>query len=264
MKIVIRDNSLVYPRSVRLEKTKLILDWLLEFRFSSFEILAKRIGQNVVNSNRFFNGLIKDGVIQVFQNVHTRSERFVMLTAGGVSFLDAEGRDVSRAVTRVSHLSRYSKILHDIAVQYAVLNRLDHYDEVIWDKNIDLPGDEKPDALLHSKKGFWAAIEYERWRKDTKRIYMSFYIHAEAIRAKAYQGVYYLFDQAADLEYYKATFSSVEWPRYKRISKTGAIKPLDSVFKPDEITNLRNCFVFKHEPLPKYGLKKNKEGEGVL
>ena len=88
--------------------------------------------------------------------------------------LQVAGRDVSKAQTQTSRLNRYSHIMHDLAVQSAVLKRLDHYDDVIWDKHITLPDQyEKPDALMHSPKNYWVAFEYERWRKE-KKAHLSF------------------------------------------------------------------------------------------
>ena len=60
---------------------------------------------------------------------------------------DLEERGRFYAKTQTSRLNRYAHIMHDVAVQRAVLKRIDHYDEVIWDKHITLPDhDEKPDA----------------------------------------------------------------------------------------------------------------------
>lgn len=245
-----RDTSLKYPKAIKEEKTRLVLDWLLEFRFSSINLLAKRIGSNSVNSNRFFNSLLRDGVIQAFKNVHTKNERYVMLTTAGLSYLEVLGRDISKSTTRVQHLGRYSQIIHDMAVQYAVLNRIDQFKEVIWDRHIDLPEhQEKPDAILLSPKGYWVALEYERWRKDTKRIFISFLNHSNALSAKHYAGVLYLFDREADYKHYQKLFDSAEWPRYKRETKSGKIRTLDSSFKPDDVKNLRKCFIFSHEPV---------------
>lgn len=250
MLIVQRDTSLKYPRAIKEEKTQLLLDWLLEFRFSSIDLLAQRIGSNVVNANRFFNTLLADGVIQVFKNAHTKNERYVMLTTSGIAYLEVLGRDISKATTRVQHLGRYSHIIHDMAVQYAVLSRLNQFDEVIWDRNINLPErQDKPDALMRSPKGYWVALEYERWRKDTKRIYISFQNHANALSEKHYAGVFYLFDQEVDLKHYQKLFDIKEWPRYKREPKSSRIQVLDSTFRPDEVKNLRKCFVFSHEPV---------------
>jgi len=245
-----RDTSLKYPKAIKEEKTRLVLDWLLEFRFSSIDLLAQRIGSNAVNANRFFNTLLADGVIQAFKNVHTKNERYVMLTTAGLAYLEVLGRDISKATTRVQHLGRYSHIIHDMAVQYAVLNRLNQFEEVVWDRHINLPEhQDKPDVIMRSPRGYWVALEYERWRKDTKRIYISFQNHANALSEKHYAGVFYLFDREADFKHYQKLFDAKEWPRYKRESKSGRIKALDSTFKPDEVKNLRKCFVFLHEPV---------------
>lgn len=245
-----RDLNLVYPRAIKEDKTRIILDWLLEFRFSSIDLLAKRIGSNSVNSHRFFNSLLVDGVIQSFKNVHTKNSYYVMLASAGLSYLEVIGRDISKATTRVQHLGRYSHIVHDMAVQYAVLNRLNQFEEVIWDRHIEFPEhQDRPDAIMRSPKGYWVALEYERWRKDTKRIYISFQNHAKALSEKYYAGVFYLFDMEADFKFYQTLFEAEEWPRYKRESKTGKIKELNIGFKPDEIKNLRRCFVFAFEPI---------------
>jgi len=245
-----RDDALRYPKAIKDEKTRLVLDWLLEFRFSSIAILADRLGSNAINSNRFFNSLIKGGIIQSFSNVHTKHDRYVMLTTSGLSYLEALGRDISRATTRVQHLGKYSQIVHDIAVQTAVLKRIHQYDEVIWERHVILPeSQEKPDVLLKSPKGYWVALEYERWRKDTKRIFLSFMNHATAISGKHYSGVFFVFDSQVDFAHYKKLFETEKWPRYKREPKSGRIKALDTYFKPDDVSNLRKCFVFSHEPV---------------
>ena len=180
-----RDKRLKYPRAIKQEKIRLVLDWLLEFRFSSIDLLARRLGSNAIYLNRFFNSLLADGYIQSFINVRTNNCRYVMLTLDGVAFLEVLGRDVSRATTKAHKLGRYTYILHDLSVQHAVLNRLNQFTEVIWDYHIHLPGhSEKPDVLLRSPRGYWVALEYERWRKDSRRIYMSFMAHTHALTQK--------------------------------------------------------------------------------
>ena len=163
--------------------------------------------------------------------------------------LQVVGRDVSKAQTQTSRLNRYSHIMHDLAVQRAVLKRLDHYDEVIWDKHITLPDHyEKPDALMHSPKNYWVALDYERWRKEQKRIYLSFMNHARALIKRHYRGVYYLFDREHDLLHYQTLFAAQAWPEYNYNRKTGKITPAGTHFRPDAIEHLRDCFLFIHEP----------------
>ncbi len=201
MRIERRDPTLKYPRAVREEKRRLVLDWLLEFQFSS------------------------------------------------VDLLQVAGRDVAKAQIQTSRLNRYAHIMHDLAVQHAVLKRLDLYDEVIWDKHIMLPDqDEKPDALLHSPKNYWVAFDYEYWRKEDKRIYLSFLNHARALLKRHYSGVYYLFDREEDLVHYQTLFAAPAWPEYHYNRKTGKITPAGTHFQPDAIERLRDCFLFIHEP----------------
>lgn len=44
MRIEHRDLTLTYPRAIRDDKRRLVLDWLLEFPCSSIERLAWRLG----------------------------------------------------------------------------------------------------------------------------------------------------------------------------------------------------------------------------
>ena len=247
MIILERDKSLTYPRAIKQDKLRLVLLWLLEFRFSSIEILANRIGQTPTNANRFFNSLIADKLIADFKNVHTKGERYFILTSAAASYLEAEDYDISNAVTRAGNFGRYSTIVHDLAVQRLVLDRLSKYNEVIADKNIDtLELHERPDALLRTHNNMWVAFEFERWRKSKDRIYFTFMNHVTAlVKKKAYSGVYYFFDKEVDRKRYLELFSEPEWPRYKREQKSGRLKLLEKPFNPDSIEQLRKCFIFE-------------------
>jgi hypothetical protein len=135
--------------------------------------------------------------------------------------------------------------MHDLAVQRAVLKRIDLYHEVIWDKHLSLPDqDEKPDALMHSPKNDGMAFEYERWRKELKRTYLSFMNHARVLIKRHYSGVHYLFDREPD----QTLFAAQAWPEYQYNRKTGKITPVGTHFQPDAIERLRDCFLFLHEP----------------
>ena len=249
MRIERRDPTLKYPRAIREEKRRLVLDWLLEFQFSSVELLARRLGLTYHGSYKFFRSLLDDQIIQQFKSVHTHQARYLMLTKAGVDLLQVAGRDVSKAQTQPARLNRYSHIMHDLAVQSTVLKRLAHYDEVIWDQHINLLEQyDKPDVLMHSPKNYWVAFEYERWRKETKRIYLSFMNHAKALIKRHYSGVYYLFDREPDLVHYQTLFVAQEWPEYNYNRKTGKIMPVGTHFQPDAIERLRDCFLFIHEP----------------
>ena len=121
MRIAHRDPTLKYPRAIREEKRRLVLDWLLEFQFSSVDLLARRLGLTSQSSYKFFRSLLDDQIIQHFKSVHTHQARYLMLTKAGVGLLQVAGRDVAHAQTQSSRLNRYAHLMHDLAVQAAVL-----------------------------------------------------------------------------------------------------------------------------------------------
>ena len=251
MRIEHRDPTLTYPHAIYHEKRRLILDWLLEFRFSSSEILARRIGSTPATAYPFFRSLKGQGFVHEFVNIYTGRQRFLMLARTGVGALDLAGRDTSSALTHPHRLERSAHILHDLAVQTAVLNRLDRYDEVIWDQHVRIPEQfEKPDALLRAPQGYWVALEYERSRKESKRIYLSLLTHAKALLNRHYGGVYYLFDRKSAGSYYQKLFAAPEWPEYTFNRKSAKITFTGSHFRPDSVKNLRTVFRFLHEPYP--------------
>lgn len=249
MLIVHRDPSLKNPRAMRREKQQLVLDWLLEFRFSSVDLLARRLGLTRQTSSRFFRGLRDTGLVQRFTHAYFNHEQYYMLTRAGVAYLDATGRETTHACTAPSRLIRYAPVRHDLAVQQAMLRRLPHYLEVIWDRHIRLPAPyDRPDLLMQNTARHWIAVEYERSRKADNRIYMSLRKHAQAIIERHYNAVYYLFPHDADRVHYQTLFEAPEWPEYKVNRHTGKIVPLLDTFTPDKIGNLRKCFRFTHEP----------------
>ena len=248
MHIEHRDPTLKYPHAVREEKTLLVLGWLLEFRWSSFELLATRLGMRSKTSYKFFRALVEEGLIQIFKSDPANIARCFLLTRRGATQLQEAGRDISHAHTSLTGVTHDAAIVHDLAVQAAVLRRLHQYDEVIWKHHIILPEPfEKPDVLLRSPQGAWVVLDYERWRKDDSRIYITFRNHAEAIMNKHYRGVYLLFDRPADLERYRILFDAEDWPEYDFNRKKGTITALTTTFTPDIVPNLRHCFVFTLE-----------------
>ena len=244
------DPSLTNPYQIRDLKRRLLLDWLLAFRFSSVDLLTQRLGLSQQNIYKLVKDLEDTHYIQNFVNIFTGSKRLVMLTQTGATYLaQKERRNVSRAVTKPYRLIRNSRILHDLAIQKAAVKRTDYYTELISDHDINLPEPfHRPDLLMHSSKDFWIAFEYERTRKEGKRIYIAFNNHAQAIIKQHYHAVYFLFDREHDLDYYHKLFNATEWPRYNFNRNTGKITQKSEPFKPDEFKNLRKCFLFIYEP----------------
>lgn len=252
MRIEHRDPTLKNPRAIHEEKRRLVLDWLLEFRFSSVDLLAYRLGSTPRHSYPFLRALLAQQLIQEAKSVASTNVRLFLLTRQGVDYLQVAGRDVSQALTRGDRPNRYAQVMHDLAVQASMLRRLQHYDEVIWDQHIRLPDPvTRPDALAHSPKDYWVAFEYERWRKADKRIYLSFRNHTQALLKRHYDLVYFLFARKHDCLHYQKLFAADEWPEYRYYPQTGKILRTAQTFRPDSITNLRKVFRFLHEPHPK-------------
>lgn len=248
MHIEHRDPTLTYPLAIRVEKTLLVLDWLLEFQVSSPNLLARRLGMPTKTAYKRFRALLDEGVIQRYTKGQANAARCFLLTRRGATQLRNAGRDISHAATSPASVTDDFDLVHALAVQAAVLRRLHQYDEVIWKLHITLPEPfEKPDVLLRSPQGGWVALDYERGGKADNRIYMSFRNHAEAIMAKHYRGVYLLFGRPADLERSRTLFDAEAWPEYDYNGKTSKITALNTTFNPDTVPHLRQCFVFTLE-----------------
>ena len=228
------------------EKMVIVFSWLLEFRFSTPRILTNVLGLSITSTPRFFSGLIKNGFIRVLKNVHTDKERLFMLTQLGVDFLKAREFDVSNAVTKSGRLERYSMVLHDIGVQGFVFSKMSTCSEVVWDKNIvDIDSKCRPDALMRkSSNGQFVGIEYERWRKNLKRIYSSFVNHSNQMIDGHYKGVYFIFNSESDRIHYQELFNSERWPLFSQHAG-GQLSHTGQFFYPDQIENLRRGFVFE-------------------
>ena len=252
MHIEHRDPTLNYPRAIRADKCRIVLAWLCEFRFSTREVLAQLLQSTVKGTYQLFHDLCQQGLIHEFRSNYTNQTRLLTLSKAGLEVLRQAGRDVPKAVVPPYRLSRYNLILHDLAVQRAVVKRLHRFTEVLWARHIQIPDHfEKPDALLCTPKGYWVALDYERGRRDQKGVYRSFFNHTRALIHRHYSGVYYLFDREDDLAFYQALFTKVEWPEYYNNRQNGKIMPTGKTFKPDSVTNLRSCFAFVHEPKAK-------------
>lgn len=233
------------PHTGRGDKPLLVLDWLLAFRVSSFDLLARRLGMRPKTSYKFFRALLEDAVIQPYTKVRAHVARCFLLTRRGASRLQHAGRDISDAVTTPASVTDDFDLVHALAVQAVVLRWLPEFDEVIWKPQLPLPTSfDTPDVLLRSRPDAWVALDYERPGKDEKRIYMSFRTHAEAIMAHHYRAVYLVFSQPADLERSRTLFDTEAWPEYDYNRKTSKITALTTTFKPDTVPNLRQCFVF--------------------
>ena len=114
LKTVIRHSPI--PHGDREEKTLLVLSWLLEFRWSSFELLATRLGMRSKTSYKFFRALVEEGLIQIFKSVPAKIARCFLLTRRGATQLQEAGRDISHAHTSPTGVTHDGSIGHDLVV----------------------------------------------------------------------------------------------------------------------------------------------------
>lgn len=259
MEINFRDPSIKYPLGIRDDKTLIVLDWLLEFRFSSYDVLASRIDSTATNSNRFFRLLVERGMIKTFKSAYATGRKFVMLDSNGVGFLESRGRAVEKATIRASRVGNYSNLMHDIAIQHIVLHAIESqreksttYTDVWWDRHIeDLENDVRPDAMLKTSNGQMIAFEVERYRKEQRKIYYKFRLHADSILEGKYRGVLYFFLKDSDRAFYEKLCLASSWPFVeKRKSDRGKLTARKEMFVPaDRAEKLQDCFTFAHSPL---------------
>ena len=246
MHIIERNPNLKYTRDIQQEKRLIVLSWLLEFQFSSPRILAKLLKQPLTSTSRFFAKMLEQRFIRTFDNVHTNRERLFMLDKNGIDYLLYHELDVKSACTKPHVMQLYGFIMHDQAVQQAVIHKLHGHTEVIWDKHIThIDEDSRPDALMLMQKGYWIALDYERWCKSSDRIYRMYHHHAQAIEQDHYHGVYLFFHCDKDKRYYQKLFAEERWPVFSKNQSTGKLIPTEDYYYPDRIKNLRANFLFE-------------------
>ena len=245
MRIVHRNPLLKYPRAICREKLQLVLTGSWNFGSPPLLSWPNALARRATRPTNSFACFARTGSCNGLPMTITTTSSIYMLTRAGAAVLHEAGRDIANAWTSPSRLIRYPYIMHDLAVQQAAISRLDNYTEVISEHHIVIPEPfHRPDMLMRNPKNFWLAFEYERSRKQTKRIFISFNNHAQASSTNHYHGTYFLFDRESDMAYYRKLFDSKEWPKYNFNRSTGKLTPKDTPFQPDTVTNLRKCFLF--------------------
>lgn len=217
-----RDLSIKDTSNIFRDKLKIVGSWLLEFRFSDQKTLAFLLGQKVKSTDRFFLNLEKKGIILKFENEYFPNRKFYTLSGNAAAYLETEfGLDTYGAPYRLSRLRLYYKIAHDLDLQWAILNKLSKVNEVFWERHI--PSFEKmengPDALVVTKEGYRAALEYERTRKSKKRIREKFYEVFKNLVKNRFDGAVFIFKEGSDKDLYKQIFDDVKIsdPQMKKI-----------------------------------------------
>ena len=198
------------------EKTHLILSWLLRFRFSTSTMLTTVTSTKPTNT-RILYLLRKTGLLSNFQH-SVDGRQFVIwhLTSNGINqalALDQSIEWVNRKNYYPKHRST-AHLNHDLMVQEKILS---------WKSDINLytitPENmiknfhkRKPDATFESDGLTWA-IEIEKTRKSTARIFHNYLHHLNAIyKHKHYDRLLYVFSTNDVHRTYRKHWDTRHWP----------------------------------------------------
>ena len=235
-----------------LEKCQFVVQWLLEFNYSTARVLSHALGLQRASQSRFFVSLRKSRLVQVVQ---------VPFLFEQVYFLSRQGKEMAAMLsdkaeryrmTRTKVLS--SMVRHNLSVQCAVISRsaLTLPFDFRGELDLDLPNLKRPDAIISHGTRF-VALEVELTQKTLPRIFLGFQTHLENMKAGHYDTVEYIFPDQALQRRYEARFATPDWPLYTS-SVRGTITPLKGKDgKPKtaraDVPQIQERFQFTHERL---------------
>lgn len=196
------------------EKRKKIYFWLSNFHYSNIELMSGYLGVDYKGQRAFFNKMVKDGFLHKFPSPVSRSQLYMMTTLG---------REEARAITEkainystVQGTVKASRVLHNLSMQKALINRLDKFSEFTTDRHIDLGKNTKaPDIIIvgiKNKKRI--ALEIELTYKADARIYFAFKQHTKQLESGLYDAVEYVFANSGIKENYEKKFKQEHWKNY--------------------------------------------------
>lgn len=195
------------------EKTRLLLEWVASFQFTTVAILAKRMGVSENTALRFVQKMKARDIVRGVPSGVVRSE-LIMLTAGGADYCAQMVSQLFTFVTKPSKLT-YGRILHNLAVQKAVVARVGR-DTPFWGERQLRKHNwgKTPDAMIEHEDLKWV-YEVELTAKEDKRIYIAFQRHIKGLFLNRYDRVVYAFEKQNLLDYYKARFDAEKWVVYQ-------------------------------------------------
>lgn len=235
------------PKSRAEEKLKVVLEMLIDFHYSTRELILAKLKLATNSHHRYFSSLEKKKIIRKVGAPSIRSNYVYMLTSYGVEL----------ANEKISILSPYqidgnkinhSNLRHNLAIQRAVISMVDNYDVFIPERrlpHLNLNDEKRPDGCLE-KNGVRTMLEIELTAKTDQRIFRALVAHAKAINKNHYSKVIYIFPSLSLANYYTTRYQSTEWPTYTQNERGVWIRSEDS-FKPDNFLGLRNAFEFLTE-----------------
>lgn len=234
MRVIKRSEGLKSNIAVRREKEYIILNWALEFRAITREIVEDILGVSSDVAYKLLGGMTKAGLLLPFVNNHTRGLRLYCLAQGGITLLNTLGVDTKKAVKKASNLARNSRVLHDLSVQKIVLKILSKYDcaeakrEVVFGKVI-------ADAVVVTKEGTTVAVEFDKTARGEADFYARAMEYRELIMDGKIGNIFIAITSGETAERYAEYIGAKYWPVYKRAADRRLYKTTDAVIPDPEI-----------------------------
>lgn len=200
-------------------KTKafLVSSYLAEWRFSSKQLLASLLSQDVTSCSRFFKQLEAQKVIVPFANFNTAQRDLIRLGPYGATIFEGKDHDTTKHFLRNSRFEQHQNVVHDLLVQAACIsacNGLPGIVEMISGYNIIEPG-KVADAYLIDENQAVIAIEVERSNKAKSKIFFSYQRYKKMIDDGKIAVVAFYHTSEAARAYYEKLFREREWPIYE-------------------------------------------------
>jgi hypothetical protein len=201
------------------EKTEFVIAWLVEFRFSTIEILAAYLGLTPQDSSRFFKSLLEKKIIVRFENIYYDKADLVRLGPAGAKLFDTNLPKHITSLLRSDIFEKHERIRHDIELQKSLMYYVPKSFEIISEWNIKvLEKSKRPDALVFMTD-FPTAIEFEKTRKSPARIYQAFWYYFEALNELDFDEVHFIFPDKSIRNYYQSLFEKQSWPEFYSLSQ---------------------------------------------
>lgn len=236
------------PQQKKEWKRLLVVQWLMEFKFSSIEVLSILLKQQPKHTAPFFKSMIDDKFLMRFSSEFYPKKDLVRLGPGALQWFP----DLDQSLLRSDRHSTKKTLVHDHLVQRVIAERLGRYSEI--DASFDRVRKEAPDAFVVSRKtGDKLAVEYELTRKNRDRTWALFIRYAKAIEAREVDAVIFYFRSKPMYRLYKKRFEAASWDTFKKTKKNGKTFT-DRIGSFEPSAEIRPRFIFRLD-LPKTATK---------
>jgi hypothetical protein len=201
-----------------IEKQDLFLRWLLFFDFTNRNVVSKLLGVSDGALSYFYRSLIKKNYIEMKTDpIAISGNKIIMLTRDGFSHAMTRHLDIKEMKFKKSIAP--TMVRHQIILQEFLVDLGLKSDHVVSDKILRKSFDNiiVPDAiaLIENQR---VAVEMELTRKKPAQIYHKFQRQIEAIEAKRYSKVIWVFDDEKLKNYYQKLCDEVTWPVCKVVN----------------------------------------------